>query len=114
MPCGGIPAASTDDVDVVSDRLPADLWAGAAAVAAGQEEVRADWLSDAAKIGVLSPQVDADPALIYEGRNIRVYGERPVCDGHESSRRPADRSGKTCPAWWRKAGSGLSTRCWSG
>ena len=68
------PGRVTDDVDVISDLLPADLWEGAAAVAASREDVRADWLNDAAKIGVLSPQVDAEPALIYDGRNIRVYG----------------------------------------
>jgi len=48
------PGRVTDDVDVISDLLPADLWEGAAAVAASRDDVRADWLNDAAKIGALS------------------------------------------------------------
>ena len=68
------PRRLTNDVDVVSDGLPSDLWKGAAAVAAGQKGVRVDWLNDAAKIGALSRQVDAEPTLVYEGTNLMVYG----------------------------------------
>ncbi|MDE0171390.1 MAG: hypothetical protein OXS29_18085 [bacterium] len=68
------PRRLTHDVDVVSEGLPPALWKGAAEVAAGIEGVRADWINNAAKIKVLSPLVDADPTLLYEGRNLRVYG----------------------------------------
>lgn len=68
------PRRLTRDVDVVSEGLPASLWRTAARVAEEQEGVQTDWLNDAAKIGALSPLADADPTLIYEGRNIRVHG----------------------------------------
>ena len=68
------PGRLTNDVDVVSDGLPGELWKGAAAVAAGQEGVREDWLNDAAKIGALSHRVDPGLTLVYEGTNLRVYG----------------------------------------
>ena len=68
------PVRVTNDVDVVSDRLPGDLWQGVAEVAAGQQGVRPDWLNDSAKIGALSPQMDAGPTLVFEGTNLLVYG----------------------------------------
>ena len=68
------PGRVTYDVDVVSEGLPADIWVGAASVAAGQEGVRSDWLNAAAKMKALSPIADADPTLVYEGTNLRVYG----------------------------------------
>lgn len=68
------PRRLTNDVDVVSDGLPGELWKGAAVVAAGQEGIREDWLNDAAKIGALSHRVDSGPTLVYEGTNLQVYG----------------------------------------
>ena len=68
------PARLTNDVDVISDMLPRALWEGAASVATHQKGVRTDWLNDAAKIGALSPEVDAHPTLMYQGRTLRVYG----------------------------------------
>ena len=38
------PARLTNDVDVISDRLPRALWEGAASVATSQKGVRTDWL----------------------------------------------------------------------
>ena len=36
--------------------------------------IRSDWLRGASKIGALSPLVDAEPILPYEGTNLWVCG----------------------------------------
>ena len=55
------PGRLTNDVDVVSEGLPPELWAAVARVAADREDVQPDWLNAAARIGTLSERVAVDP-----------------------------------------------------
>lgn len=67
---------TTYDVDVVSEGIPAVFWDVAAAVGrdAGLED---DWLNAAARVKAPTGPTPGEPAEIYAGSNLRVYGASP-------------------------------------
>ena len=70
-------ARVTNDVDVISDHLPAEVRQAAARVAVDHEGVGPNWLNDAAIVARPTGPVPEEPTLIYQGRNLLVSGAGP-------------------------------------
>lgn len=90
------PSRLTRDVDVVTDRVPDEVWRAAAEVAAETEGLAPSWFNAAALVARPTGPIPDEPTIVYSGTNLvvsvagprfllamKVFSGRPEADADD-------------------------------